>query len=206
MSNFPLLIVRNHVELADGLAAAKNFRGLSNEELEELTGLAAGAVDKLLGPSRVKGFGKNSLAWMLAALGLRLRIEPDPEQEQLMASRWQRRNHKQIRVYAHPVSMTMLRRAKPMIFAALSRKAALARLTKIPDIERSRIARKAAKARWKRRSKRHGQIANGNSGGPRATAKPAGAGDADHRAARPGAVARPRAPRHRAVPAGDHRQ
>jgi hypothetical protein len=149
MSAFVVQIIRDHVDLADALAALKNFRGLSNESLEHLTGLARGHVDKMLGPNPQKSIGKATLKYLLLALAGRLVLELDPEQEKLMASRWERRNHKQIHNNnAHPISSIVLQRAMPVIFAQLSRKAALARLTKIPKAERKRIAQRAGKARW----------------------------------------------------------
>jgi hypothetical protein len=153
MSQFPVLIVRNFTEIADGLAAVKDFRGISNEELESLTGLCAGSVDKILGPQRVKGIGKNSLPWLMAALGVRFVLIRDFAQEQIMRSRWQGRNRSQVRVNAQPLSINLVERAKPKIFSEYARRSALVRLAKIPPAKRSKIARRAAIARWKRRSK-----------------------------------------------------
>lgn len=144
----PTLIIRDFAELADALATLKSYRGLSNEALEELTGLTAGAVDKMLGPTRVKGIGKQSLPWLLTALAGRLILEPDPDQEKLIASRWEKRNGSQVRVNAHDLSSDLLQRARAVIFREHIRKATIARLTKIPPHKRSQIARHAAKARW----------------------------------------------------------
>jgi hypothetical protein len=149
MSQLPVLIVRDFAELADALAALKTFRGLSNEEVEHLSGLTQGAVDKMLGPQRVKGVGKNSLPWLLAALAGRLVLIRDFQQEQIMRSRWQRRNSAKVRINAQPLSISIVERAKPKIFSEYARRSALARLTKIPPAKRSAIARRAAKARWR---------------------------------------------------------
>jgi hypothetical protein len=149
MSQLPVLIVRDFAELADALAVLKNYRGISNEELEHLSGLTTGAVDKMLGPQRAKGIGKNSLPWLLAALGGRLLLIRDFSQEQIMKSRWQRRNGSQVRTYASNVSIDILRRAAPVIFRKHTRPATLARTAKIPPEKRSKIARKAALARWR---------------------------------------------------------
>lgn len=116
---FPELIIRNSAELADALAAGKNFRGLSNESLEALCLFARGHVDKMLGPSREKNIGARSLDYLLAALALRLRIEPDPEQERRMRSRWEGRNSKQVR-QCQPVSKAMLEKCRPIILAKLA--------------------------------------------------------------------------------------
>jgi hypothetical protein len=156
MSQFPVLIVRDFAELADALAALKNYRGISNEELEHLSGLTTGAVDKMLGPQRVKGVGKNSLPWLLAALGGRLLLIRDFAQEQIMKSRWQRRNGSQVRTYASNVSIDILRRAAPVIFRKHTRAATLARTAKLSPEKRSKIARRAAKMRWKRELDRQG--------------------------------------------------
>lgn len=153
------LIIRNSTELADALAAAKNFRGLSNEGLEELIGLTRGHIDKMLGPSREKNIGARSLDYMLAALGFRLRLELDPEQEALMRSRWEKRNSKQIRVNASRPSTDLLKRAAAALFADLGRKGNIARMQKLSAERRSFIARKAARAKWKKLKgvKRNGQ-------------------------------------------------
>ena len=159
MSAFPLVVIRDHAELADALATLKNYRGLSNETLEELCGFTRGHIDKMLGPSREKSIGKASLKFLLLGLAGRLVLELDPDQEQLMRSRWEGRNAKQIRANAHRVSIAIVRRVTPIIFAELSRKAAIARLQKIPQHQRTKIARGAALARW--RSK-HGHTRIGN--------------------------------------------
>jgi hypothetical protein len=146
-AEFTPIPAHTYSELADALAALKAFRGLSNEALDELTGLTRGAVDKMLGPARVKGIGKNSLPWLLAALGGRLVLERDPEQEKLMASRWEKRNHSQVRIpRPQPISKELLERAKQIIFAKHTRKATLASI----------VARKG----W--RTRRQAQRRNGN--------------------------------------------
>jgi hypothetical protein len=154
MSSFPGFIVHEHIDIADGLRALQNFRGISNEELEHLTGLTRGHVDKMLGPSRTKAIGKSSLGWILRALGGQFVLMRDLQQEAIMRARWQGRNSSQVRVNAHPLSIVVLRRAVPVIFANYSRKGALARLAKIPAEKRSKIARRAAKARWHRNKRK----------------------------------------------------
>ena len=155
---FPELLIHTQAELADAFNVAKNFRGLSNEFLEELIGLSRGHVDKMLGPSRHKTIGKNSLEWMLAALGLRLRLERDPDQERLMASRWEGRNQSQVRVRTDPVSSALIELATPVIFHKLAKRAVLARLTKVSPKRRKEIARKAgiASGRARRRNGHNG--------------------------------------------------
>jgi hypothetical protein len=64
---------------------------------------------------------------LLGALGGRLVLERDPEQEKLMASRWEGRNNSQVRIpRPQPISKELLERAKQIIFAKHTRKATLA--------------------------------------------------------------------------------
>src|ERR1035437_10111149 len=61
-------------ELVAALRKRKAALSLSGAEIEQRTGLAAGYVAKLLGPSRVKVAGPLSLGLMLQTLGLRLAV------------------------------------------------------------------------------------------------------------------------------------
>jgi hypothetical protein len=154
---FPELIIRKHAELADAFLAVKTFLGLSHEMTEHLAGLTRGHLDKMLGPKREKTIGRNSFDLLLGVLGIRLRVEIDPEQARRMASRWEGRNHKQVRVPPpYPISAEMLERAKQIIFSAYAHKANASRT---PE-KRSRIARIAGIASGKAR--RRNARANGN--------------------------------------------
>jgi hypothetical protein len=150
MSQFPGFIIRDHAEIADGLRALQDFRGLSNEELEHLAGLARGHVDKCLGPSRQKSIGKATLNYLLSALGGQLVLMRDLRQEQTMRRRWEGRNGKQIRVVTHGMSKVQLLQAKTIIFKQIADRLSLHRQN-IAPAKRSKIARRAAKMRWKRR-------------------------------------------------------
>jgi hypothetical protein len=71
-AEFPELVVRNYADLVDALARVKNFLALSNETVEQISGLCAGHCDKLLGPTRSKKIGPNSLDLLLGAFALEL--------------------------------------------------------------------------------------------------------------------------------------
>ena len=96
-TDFPSIAVRNYDELVIAIRAVKEFLGLSNETFEEIAGLTRGHVDKILGPSREKRIGPQTLALILGALGIRLRVEVDDEQARRVTSRWSRRNELQVR-------------------------------------------------------------------------------------------------------------
>lgn len=97
MTDFPSSAVRSYDDLIIALRAMKEFLGLSNETLEEIAGLTRGHCDKLLGPRRSKHIGRQTLPLILGALGVRLRVEIDPEQAKRVAARWLRRNELQVR-------------------------------------------------------------------------------------------------------------
>jgi DNA-binding phage protein len=96
-TDFPSSAVRSHDDPIVAIRAVKEFLGLSNETLEEIAGLTRGHVDKILGPSGEKKIGPQTLALILGALGIRLRVEVDPEQSKRVAARWTRRNERQVR-------------------------------------------------------------------------------------------------------------
>jgi len=96
-TDFPSSAVRSYEDLIIALRAVKEFLGLSNETVDEIAGLARGHCDKILGPSREKTIGAKTLPLILGALGVRLKLEIDPDQAKRVASRWTRRNEKQVR-------------------------------------------------------------------------------------------------------------
>ena len=70
---------------------------MSRPEIDRLTGLADAHASMLLTKSCMKVFGPRSFPLMLAVLGLRFRVEEDPEQTALTLRRRERR----IRSHAH---------------------------------------------------------------------------------------------------------
>jgi hypothetical protein len=105
MNEFPSIAVRSYDDLVNAIRAVKEFLGLSNETIEEIAGLARGHVDKMLGPKRAKRIGPRTLELLLGALGARLRLEVDPEQAKRVASRWTRRDEKQVRRREPPAAL-----------------------------------------------------------------------------------------------------
>jgi hypothetical protein len=123
-TQFPQIVVRNYSELVDALARWKNeVLSISNEQLEHIAGFTRGHADKMLGPTRQKGIGQNSFDLLLGALGVRLRLEIDPEQMERVASRHTPRNEKQLR---NRLSRAALDRARPIILSELGRRGAIA--------------------------------------------------------------------------------
>ena len=150
------LEIRCYRDLLEAISALKNERGLSHETVEDICGLTRGHWDKVFGPN-----GEKRMGWMMfdlipAALGFKIRLELDDAQAKLMQARWERRNEKQIRVRSPEINRMLLEHAKTEVFSELNRR----RHLMLSGSIRSKIARKAARARWeKRRSKRNGSTA-----------------------------------------------
>jgi hypothetical protein len=70
---------------------------ISRPEIDRLTGLADAHASMLLTKSCMKVFGPRSLPLMLAVLGLRFRVEEDPERTALTIRRRERR----VRTHVH---------------------------------------------------------------------------------------------------------
>jgi hypothetical protein len=118
---FPEIVIRSFADLADALLAVKNHLQISNACLENLAGACPGFVDKYLGRSRSKQIGPTSFDLLIGALGIRLRVEVDPDQARRVASRHERRRTEQIRS-SQPLSAALLARAA----AELGRRGAIA--------------------------------------------------------------------------------
>ena len=154
--------VTDYDSLIEALRSAKSARGLSDGSVDELGGLTRGHTEKVLGPSRTKNLSPMMLETLLGVLAVKLVLVDDPAAAARMEKRWDRRDEKRVRTDAHRVSMRMVERAKPAVFRQLSEKAAVARKSKISPKMRSKIARKAARARWhpqKRRERKSPPLA-----------------------------------------------
>jgi hypothetical protein len=147
MAELAEIVVRDYHSLIDALIAQKNALGISHEQLEHICGLTRGHVDKVLGRARNKAIGKWLLGILLEGLALELVPRVNPNALKRMATRYQRRNEKQIR-NCQPVSQALLDKCRPIILAELGRRGA------------------AARARQQHRNGRHsGNGANGHRNG-----------------------------------------
>jgi hypothetical protein len=72
------MIIKNFADLQVALRQRAEQLNVPRREIDELAGLPAGYASKLLGKKPVRRFGAMSFEVMLAALGLRLRLEEDP--------------------------------------------------------------------------------------------------------------------------------
>jgi hypothetical protein len=141
-----LPVARDLDELLTAIRARRDELQTTHAILDDLAGLQAGYVSKLLANPPIKSLGQISLGALLGALGIALHICEDPEQLARVRSRLAKRKYRPPVLVAdeHAVSFK-LSRAHLRRISAL---AAKARMDKIPARRRSAIARKAARAGW----------------------------------------------------------
>jgi hypothetical protein len=91
--------IRSREDLVVAVRSRQEELGISCLTIDEIAGLADGHFSKLT--SQVKGFGFVTTFLVLQALGLRLRIEVDPEATAKLAQRWRPRNDSYVRADNH---------------------------------------------------------------------------------------------------------
>lgn len=127
------------------LRKRKNALGLSDKVVEEIADMAGGFVSKILAPQPVKTLGRTSLTLLLGALGLKLIVVEDPDQVRRVRRRWTERAEHHVNIAPHT-----LRTARPIVLSRLARKAALARWARVPTDERQSIVARLNEARKRR--------------------------------------------------------
>ena len=149
----PIATIRTHDDLIEALRAAKEFRNLSDRLLDELGDFTLGQVNKVLGPRREKGLSPFMLQMLCSMLAVKLEMVPDPEQEARMRDRWERRNTSNVRIEPSRVSAKVIERVKPYVFSEMGKLSVPARMQCLTAEHRTKIARKAAKSRWRKHRK-----------------------------------------------------
>lgn len=153
MNDYPP--IRCYDDLIDCFRRRKDELGLTMETLDRLTQLAPGYCAKVLGDAQVKKLGKDSFDEFMQALALQLHPAPDLAFAQKMERRWEENQRERPLGGEHArVSMRALNRFTPIVVrirnAAIAPKGGKARAAKLSAKRRTQIARKAARARWRR--------------------------------------------------------
>lgn len=126
--------------------------GVTYATVDDLSGLQSGYVGKILGDGRVKALGPLSMGLLNTTLAIKFVVVEDPVTLLQMAQKWELR----IRPASMPsrASTRAMERFKPIVTQALnSERAALggrARALKLTPARRRAIAKRAARARWRR--------------------------------------------------------
>lgn len=145
--------IRCTADLLDALHARKAELGLSNKFVDDICGLADGHTDKVLGPTRAKGASTFMIDVFLECFAVELVMRPNPEALARMQARWEQRVADKV-VATQPVSKAIIARAKPAIFSEMGKRSAPARLLCLTVQQRSKIASKAARARWRKHKRK----------------------------------------------------
>lgn len=148
--------VTSYTELMAGIQARLGELGIRQVDFDKLAGFPEGLAGKVFGPSQVKRLGPEKLFDAIRAAGLRLRLEPDPEQLEKMqkqiAENCLPRQENQARNgnHASTIGSAILSRA----FGHILRKARKQRWAGKSKAERSESSRQLANARWSKHRKR----------------------------------------------------
>lgn len=146
--------VRSYEDMVEAFRAIKARLGLTNAVCDRLANLGDGATDKALGPTQAKNIGPltfNAFCWLFA---VQFEMRIDMDQVRIMEQHWE--NHEAPRWFPPAkmnkrVSKELVERAKPHVLKDFAKQANECRNTMLSGEHRSKIARKAARARWRKR-------------------------------------------------------
>ena len=157
--------IRDYADLLEALRGRAEELKLSRQTIDEISGLPDGYAGKLFAPVPIKGLGPVSLGPILGALGLFLVVFEDVEALRRFAAR---RTQKFGGPGGRPAGQAMLAKRRPSGWALLplvtdSEFQKIMRCRQLATQgheQRKRIARKAAKARWKSARRRDTPLQN----------------------------------------------
>jgi hypothetical protein len=149
----PLAIGSNYDDLVRAFRERAAALGMTDKIIEEIGGFTGGHVGKLLGAKRTKSLGGLSFGMMLGALGLKFAIIEDEEATARIRSRFDPsvKSRRVPMAMSIDISPDLLRAIYADHFKRIAPLAAEARRTKISPHRRVQIAKKAARARWRKR-------------------------------------------------------
>jgi hypothetical protein len=145
--------ITTYTELICGIQARIGELGIRQVDFDKLACWADGMSGKIFGPSQVKRLGPEKMFDAIRAAGLRLRLEPDPEQLERMrkqiAENCQPRQSLQARMgnRSHPSNKMI----DDVLSYLANKRGGLTVLNDAVKEARSNWARHAAKALWEKR-------------------------------------------------------
>jgi hypothetical protein len=135
---------------SDALLAAIRKRidelQITYETLEAISGCQSGYCAKILGRPPAKRVQLYTAFLLIEALGLRVKLEEDPELTERLRHRWTKRRLTK----AVMLPAGRIKEFPPDFYRYISRLGNEARSRKISPSRRSELARHAAMARWRR--------------------------------------------------------
>lgn len=148
----PLATARTYDELILGLRKRADDLKISRETIDAIGGLQSGYAGKLLAPVPIRTLSRVSLGAMLGSLGLKIVLVEDVETLQKIEKRLTKRRRRVDTGHNIPAT----KRRKRHTFPKGEEHARLMRMRQIasqtPE-ERSRSARRAVNARWRKHRK-----------------------------------------------------
>lgn len=152
-----IAIVRRHQDIADVFRLMKERLGLTNEFCDDAGGLTKGHTDKILGPSESKSWGPTTFDLFCEMFAVEFHARIDLGAAKRMEAVWEGRARP---LYPDSktkrISKKLIERAKPYVILASVKHANAARNAMLSREHRSKIARKAAKARWRKHKRKDG--------------------------------------------------
>lgn len=151
-----IAVVRTLQDAVDVFRLMKERLGLTNGFMDDVGGLTPGHTDKILGPTEEKRLGYDTFALFTALCAIEFRVHIDMDAVKRMEAIWEKRERP---LYPNAkvkrISKKLVERAKPLVMKDTGRVGGIVRSHVLTPKHRSDIARKAAKARWKKeRAKR----------------------------------------------------
>jgi hypothetical protein len=138
-------------EILDLIRRRQHDIGLSNAGLEHICGLAAGQVDKYLGPTRNKSPTLYILGLMMDAVGVSATLWIDAVKQERFGKLWERfgrQGSRSARPENGRISKLAIKRARPLVLKEAATKAANARWEKSTPKQRKMVGKYLAKHRW----------------------------------------------------------
>lgn len=149
----PIATVRSMDDAVDAFRELQQQLGLSNADCDELGNLGSGHTDKLLGPTRAKKMGAHTFGvfcWMFA---VKFEMVIDMDQVKVMEQYWEDRQRERP-LFPHGkvgrISKKIMAAAAPIVLKERAKLGGMVRAHMLSSKQRSEIARKAAKSRWKK--------------------------------------------------------
>jgi len=151
-----IAVARDYQQITDVFRMMREHWGLTYKFCDDVLGFADGHTEKILGPSEQKRWGPATLHALMELFGLEFRVYIDPEAVKRMEAVWDKKQPRWFKdAKVGRISKKILEAAKPVVIQQHMKNANAARNAMLSCEHRSKIARKAAKSRWKKhRAKR----------------------------------------------------
>jgi hypothetical protein len=151
-SDISLGTITDYAGLLTVLRQRADALRVSRETIDELAGFTTGYASKLLALGRPKVLGEKSFGPLLEVLGIQLRVVEDPAAMARLEGRRTPRAEWQVR--DSMLSIAGRRRREWLFSPARAKECAALRMAKLSPKKRQKLARRAARARWRRRKAR----------------------------------------------------